>query len=217
MSYFQDIINSVTPVHWDELQQKEISNYQYSSNKIIQNLNNDLFAGRVSKSEWQYRQDILLSNMEIGRQKIVSCIEQLKDLETQFFLLSYPARLFMFLIVSMWLCVAGIGFLLAFPWSRWFVFVSIFISYFWRTYVYVYQKSVDQIFRLTQLYTDNLLGITPAAKTTQFIDINTQIEILQTFIFLGMLYYFCSEAGRPLFRENQENDFQQLLDKADDL
>ncbi len=216
VSYIDDIIGAVTPVPWEELQQKEILNYELNSQKVVSTINDDLFSGRISNPEWKYRRDVLLNNVEIGRQKIVSCIEQLKDLETQFFLMTHPAKLFMHLIVAMWLSVAGVGFLLAFPWSRWFVFVSIFMSYFWETYVYIYQKSVDQIFRLTQVYTDNLLGLPPTIKTSHFIDFNTQMEILHTFIFLGMLYYFCSESGRPLFREKEENQFQQLLNKADD-
>src|SRR5262245_48002174 len=130
LGYVDDIIGAVTPIRWDELLQKETMNYEFNSQKVLSRLNDDLFAGRISMSEWKYRQDVLNSNIEIGRQKIISCIEQLKDLETQYFLMSYPAKLFMYLIVAMWLCVAGIGFLLVFPWSRWFVFVSIFISYF---------------------------------------------------------------------------------------
>ncbi len=211
ITYLNDVVNSVGPTDWDGLRSRKLLEYEVNTQRLGRTLDKDYFKGRISKDQWLNQNEILKENIELGRDEIYLTIERLKNFEAVFFLMSHPVRLYIYLILSMWLIVAGIGFTIVFPWVKWFVYLSICISFFWQTYVYVYREKVEGLLAQSQININDLLGLAAKVSHGYHPNLSTQLEMLHTFIFLGMLYYFSSETGQSLFRHSKRNFLDDFL------
>ncbi len=207
INYWDDVAASVTPTDWQRLEEKEILEYQTNANQILYKINRDYDFGTVSYEEWRYYTGEISKRIELGKRKIHVLVDNLKSIDTKFFLMSHPTKFFMYLIVASWLIVVGIGFTIVLPWKRWFIYLTMITAYLWQTYVYIYEKAVDRIFQTTQMEIHRLLSLLAGLSAHNFLDVKTQVQILNTFIFLGMLYYFNSKAGEALFKERKEFSF----------
>ncbi len=218
VGYLDDIVASVNPVNWESLREKHLSDFDELAAKKIKLHEREMKnAGGDVWELGQVREDDVLLNINEAREKIILSIQELKNLETEYFLMTNPAKLFLNLIASAWLIVVGMGFIIVFPWARWFVYLSIFISYFWQTYNYLFQRSINEILESNQVNIQFLMDMPAATSSMVILDPGTQNQVLFTFIFLGILYYFGSPVGQSLFKEPRKNTvLEELLKENSD-
>jgi len=209
IGYLNDIADSVLPTAWKGILSRELRFYDMKSYALQLQYEAHFQNQDLREDTREQNRQILLDNLEAGRRKILNWIEHWRNTETEYFLMTHPARLFMFLLVTMWLVVVGIGFLIVFPWRHWFVFVSIIINYFWQTYNFIYEKKLEGISFKYHNEINQILGM--PLQSPAFQDQKLFFQILQTFICLGMLYYFSTESGKSLFREEPRHPFTDLL------
>lgn len=209
--YLDRIVDSVLPTDWVRTQIREFRTYE--SNCYVLQLQNEEVYRKNGLQEYQKENERLLfqRKIEIARTKVYERVEKLKEITGQFFLLGHRLRLFMLFFVTFWLLLTGLGFLIIFPWSRWFVFLSVTVNYLWQIYIFLYDKKVADLYFNSQNEILKILELPPLKTIPFFQDSLFLTFSLETAIFVGIFYYFTSASGKSIFKDAPKSDLEQIL------
>ena len=201
-------------INWEELQSKEIRAYETTvvaaelkGQGVYKNRYTPAFHDPINQTN-------LARIIESGKKKVLKNIEDYRNLNTEYFLVSHPARLFVFSFIAMWLLIVGAGLLIFFPWAHWFVFFGMIFNYCWQTYLFIYDKKVDGLFFQTQNYINSLLEIPHVPRVDWRNDPRTWIHLLHTFLFAGMFFYYVFRIAKDLYRRKRQKDFMNFLNNS---
>ena len=211
LTYLNNIVDNAIPFDWQKAQERELYNFEETAIKATLQQEDSFKAENFSFQANDRQRQVLQQHIESAREKIPKVMEAWQMLQVEYFFWGYPTVLIAFSVVTMWLLLVGVGFLIIFPWSRGFVFLSIFVNYFWQTYVFLYEKKVAEIFFNFHNAVNRSLNLPVPTMGPWLEDIPTMVQILQSAIFIGMLAYFSSAAGRELFREQRKYDFTDII------
>ncbi len=211
VTYLDNIVNSAAPIDWTKIVRQQLHDYDLKTQTIQAKKETEWITAGVSEKESAAMEAVLQKKIESGRDITFQAVKDAHNLNSQFLLLTHPIRLFVFLFVTMWLMVVGIGFLIIFPWARWFAFLSIMLNYAWVTYIFLYERNVEALFAKAGADVNKIFDIPPVPSLDWYEDPHFLMQALQTFIFIGMVMYFMSPAGKEIFKEKRVFDFNQII------
>ena len=211
LSYLDNIINYAGPVNWEQIRSGKLEEYKLKTDLLIREENSNLLKQGIQPFLRDAQLKDLQGKNDAGKTNMGQCLEGVQRVHANYLFMRHPEKLFVFLFISEWLLVAGIGCVLLFPWSRRFVFLSLFLSFFWQTYLFLYDKAIREAFFSCDVQASQLLN-TPMAQTVKtFPDPAALNQVLHTFIFLGLIVYLTSSRGRQQFSKKKPKTLVELF------
>ena len=203
LGYFSDIINYSADIDWEEFCAQKKDAYLIRAPYLLQKQDQELQKQGVLEFIRSEQYEQLSSNIQSGQKIIHRYCNKVRDLHNTYLLMQHPKKLFMLILVSLWLIVVGLGCTILFPWSRRFVGLTIFTSYCWRVYSFVFDRSINKLWQDCENEINDFLGIPfdlgfSSAFNDQFIFL-----MLRTLIFLAVILYLNSSEGKKFFQKTK--------------
>lgn len=214
ISFLDNIANSVAPTDWYSLLKKDSIVFEENADRILSQLDNSFINQGITENEWLADNKAIESRVQEGRRKIFYCIEELKNLEAIYFLMSYPAKLFLYESICMLILVVGLGLCIGFPWSMLFVLFSVCVSYLWQAYIYLFDQKVAETLFYYQEGIARQLNLPIKTPVPSYLNLKTQLEVLYTIVFIGVVYYLCTAQVKEYFRARREARWRRMKEKS---
>ena len=205
ISYLDDIMNYPGAMGWERLAKEKAEDYRLKTELLLRKEEVSLFDQGITEFVREAHLKKLKEKIETGRIKLSEYLAGINQWQSQHILMQHPAKFFILLLVSEWLLVAGIGCIIMFSWSRWFVFLSILLALCWQSYLFIYERTIREALIKCDASMYSLLNI-PLGKppTSSASDAAFAQQALYTFIFLGLLFYLSTRAGRKQFGQRKD-------------
>lgn len=204
ISYLDDIMNYPGAMSWERLAKEKAEDYRLKTELLLRKEEASLFDQGITEFVREAHLKKIKEKIETGRIKLSEYLAGINQWQSQHILMQHPAKFFILLLVSEWLLVAGIGCIIMFSWSRWFVFFSVLLALFWQSYLFIYERTIREALIKCDASIYPLLNIslektmTASALNAAFIQ-----QAFYMFVFLGMIFYLNTRSGRKQFGQRK--------------